>query len=209
MLKISSRPVGGYEINTIVVWCERTRQAAIFDPGGESSATFRLIETERLTPVYLINTHGHWDHIAENSVIKVTFPAIQLLIHAADRPLLTDPFKNLSAFVGGSVISPDADRTIADGDVLPLGDAQFTAYHVPGHTPGSLVFYSPGFLIAGDTLFAGGVGRTDFPGGSEQLLLSHIRSKIFTLPENTVVYPGHGPTTTVGVERRTNPFVSG
>ncbi|MBI5059495.1 MBL fold metallo-hydrolase [candidate division KSB1 bacterium] len=209
MLKVVARVVGDFQINTILVWCERTRKAAIFDPGGDSPGTIKLVESERLEPIYLINTHGHLDHIAENAVIKAAFAGLPLLIHAADRAMLTDPHKNLSAFVGGSVISPDADRTITDGEILPLGEESLTAYHVPGHSPGSLVFYSSGILIGGDTLFQGGVGRTDFPGSSDEQLYAHIRSKIYTLPEDTIVYPGHGPTTTVGIERRTNPFVRG
>jgi hydroxyacylglutathione hydrolase len=206
MLRVLSHPCGPYEVNTILVWCERTKKAALFDPAGDSEFMIEQIERKGLTLLYLINTHGHLDHITENHVIKSRFH-VPLLIHPLDRPMLTDPAKNLSLLTGDPVISPDADDTLEDGDLVEIGEESLRALHVPGHTPGSLVFYQPGLLIGGDTLFAGGVGRTDFPGSSEELLYERIREKIYSLPENTIVYPGHGPSTTVGEERRYNPFV--
>ncbi|MBU0509999.1 MBL fold metallo-hydrolase [bacterium] len=190
----------------MVVWCDRTREAVIFDAPGDGEEILREIETLDLKPLYLVNTHGHMDHIEANGTIKTRL-GIPLLIHDADRPMLTDPAKNLSLYIGKPVISPDADGALAEGDSLRVGNDSLKILHVPGHSPGSLVFHYEGFVIAGDTLFAGGIGRTDFPGGSEQVLLQNIRSKILSLPPETVVYPGHGPTTTVGEERRTNPFL--
>jgi len=134
---------------------------------------------------------------------------VPLLLHELDRPMLADPAKNLSLFTGDAVISPDADGTLKEGETVKIGVEILHVFHVPGHTPGSLVFYHPGFAITGDTLFAGGIGRTDFPGCDEQQLLDNIRLKIYSLPPETVIYPGHGVTTTVGEERRTNPFVRG
>ena len=206
MLKILSRAVGPYQINSILVWCDETKQAVLFDPGAEAESMLDEIRDRNLDLVYLVNTHGHLDHIAENRIVKQALN-VPLLIHALDRPMLTDPTKNLSAFTGEPVVSPDADGTLAEGDRLQIGKESLLALHVPGHTPGSLVFYQTGTLISGDTLFAGSIGRTDFPGCSERDLHENIRTKIYTLPEDTIVYPGHGPTTTVGVERRTNPFV--
>ena len=206
MLKILVRPAGPYEVNVILVWCDRTKKAALFDPAGDSEFMIEQIERKGLDLRYLINTHGHLDHIFENHVIKSRF-GVPLLIHPLDRPMLADPSKNLSLYAGDPVVSPDADGTLEDGDTVQIGDESLRALHVPGHTPGSLVFYQPGLLISGDTLFAGGVGRTDFPGSNEQMLCEQIRSKIYSLPEDTVVYPGHGPQTTVGEERRYNPFV--
>ncbi len=206
MLTLLARAVGDYQINTILAWCERTKAAAIFDPGAEAETMIEEIERRGLELKWLINTHGHLDHIAENRVIKERFD-VSLLIHPLDRPMLTDPAKNLSLYTGDSVVSPDADQVLVEGDHVVIGEETLNVLHVPGHTPGSLVFYQPGILIAGDTLFAGGVGRTDFPGGSERALYDNIRSKLYTLPEETLVYPGHGPTTTIGEERRTNPFV--
>jgi hydroxyacylglutathione hydrolase len=206
MLKIWVHPAGAYEVNVILIWCDRTKKAALFDPAGDSQRVIAEIERRNLELLYLINTHGHLDHIKENRVIKSRF-RVPLLIHPLDRPMLTDPSKNLSLFAGDPVVSPDADRTLEDGDTVEIGEETLRVLHVPGHTPGSLVFYQPGLLISGDTLFAGGVGRTDFPGSSERVLYENIRAKIFSLPEDTVVYPGHGPKTTVGEERRYNPFV--
>ena len=197
---------GDFEVNVILVWCERTKQAALFDPAGDSDEVIAEIEREKLNLRYLVNTHGHVDHIYENHLIKARFN-VPLLIHPLDRPMLTDPAKNLSLFTGEPVISPDADDELNDGDILEIGDESLRVLHVPGHSPGSLAFYQPGLLICGDTLFAGGVGRTDLPGGSEHVLFDHIRKKFFTLPEDTIVYPGHGPSTTIGEERRDNPFV--
>ena len=208
MLSILVRAVGEYQINSILVWCETTNHAALFDPGAEADTMIEEIERRKLELKWIINTHGHLDHIAENHVIKDRFQT-PLLIHALDRPMLTDPAKNLSLFTGDPIVSPDADQTLADGDTLTIGEEMLQVLHVPGHSPGSLVFYQPGMLIAGDTLFAGGVGRSDLPGGSERELYQHIRTKLYALPDDTVVYPGHGPTTTIGEEKRTNPFVRG
>ena len=190
----------------ILVWCDRTGESALFDPGAEALEMIGEIEQRKLSLRWLINTHGHLDHIAENHVVKARWD-VPLLIHPLDRPMLTDPAKNLSLFTGNAVVSPDADATLEEGDTLQVGEETLHVLHVPGHSPGSLVFYRPGILIAGDTLFAGGVGRTDFPGGSEQRLYDNIRTKLYTLPDDTVVYSGHGPTTTIGHEKRHNPFV--
>jgi glyoxylase-like metal-dependent hydrolase (beta-lactamase superfamily II) len=206
LLNLWVRAVGDYQINTILAWSGETHEAAVFDPGAESDRVIEEIERRHLMLKWLVNTHGHLDHIAENHVIKSRFK-VPLLIHALDRPMLTDPSKNLSTYTGNPIVSPDADQTIADGESLPIGEEMLLVMHVPGHTPGSLVFYQAGMLIAGDTLFAGGVGRTDLPGGNEQQLYSGIREKLFVLPGETMVYPGHGPATTIGEERRSNPFV--
>jgi hydroxyacylglutathione hydrolase len=208
VLNILARSVGAYQVNTILVWCEQTRQAAIIDPAGESEQTFREIERRKLKPVVLLNTHGHLDHITDNALVKERFD-VPLLIHELDRPMLADPAKNLSLFTGDAITSPDADGTLAEGDTVKIGVETLQVLHVPGHTPGSLVFYHPGFAITGDTLFAGGVARTDFPGCDEQQLFENIRRKLYSLSPETVVYPGHGSTTTIGEERRTNPFIRG
>lgn len=206
MLKIWSRPVGDYEMNTILVWDEATRNAALFDPGGEVRESVKFALDRGLQIDWIVNTHGHVDHILENGLAKSLLKA-PLLIHAADRPLLLDPTLNLSAFTGADVVSPDADQLIAEGEELRIGGETLQMFHVPGHSPGSVVFYQPGLLIAGDTLFRGSVGRTDFPGCSADVLYENIRKKIYVLPNDTVVYPGHGPATDVGSEKRTNPFV--
>ncbi|MDD5087526.1 MAG: MBL fold metallo-hydrolase [bacterium] len=206
MLNVESQVAGPFAVNSLIVWCERTRQAAIFDAPGETETLIERIAARGLHPVCLVNTHGHCDHILANREVKEHF-GIPLLIHPLDRPMLTDPARNLSLYLGESVLSPDADGTLADGDTLTVGEGELVVKHVPGHSPGSLVFYHPGFIISGDTLFAGGIGRTDFPDSCERDLLEAIRVKLYTLPGETVVYPGHGPTTTIREERQSNPFV--
>lgn len=206
MLNIESHVAGPFAVNSLIVWCERTLQAAIFDAPGETENLIERITSRGLHPVCLVNTHGHCDHILANREIKEHF-GVPLLIHPKDRPMLADPARNLSLFLGESVISPDADGTLDEDEALIVGECELQVKHVPGHSPGSLVFHYPGFVVCGDTLFAGGIGRTDFPDSNERDLLENIRSKLFTLPDQTVVYPGHGPTTTIGEERRSNPFV--
>jgi len=206
MLNVYVRGVSDYEMNTIVVWDDVSKEAVWFDPGGDSEQVIQEIEGRGLKIMCIINTHGHLDHIAENSVAKSRFN-VPLLIHQADRGMLTSAAENLSIHLDQPVISPDADRTLNEGDIIRLGDETLQIFHVPGHTPGSLVFYHPGFLIAGDTIFRGSVGRTDFPRSSERDLIHNLRTKVLNLPDDTIIYSGHGPTTTVGKERRTNPFV--
>jgi hydroxyacylglutathione hydrolase len=207
MLKIFSRAVGPYQVNPVLVWCDQTNEAVLFDPTAGSGEFVEEIEQRGLRLTTLVNTHGHLDHIAENGLVKARFN-VPLLIHELDRPMLTDSMKNLSQFTGQPIISPDADGTLSDGDSLRVGSESLKVLHVPGHTPGSLAFCYPGWVITGDALFAGSIGRTDFPGSSERQLLESIQSKLLTLPDDTVIYPGHGPTTsTVGEEKRSNPFL--
>jgi hydroxyacylglutathione hydrolase len=206
MLNVHVREVGPYQMNTIVVWCNSTREAIWFDPGAEVEEMLRWIRENELHVTRLVNTHGHVDHIAENGIAKAALN-VPLCIHSADSRKLSDPMLNLSAWTGMEVISPEADELLDEGSDLNCGEHELRAMHIPGHSPGSLVFYSPGILIAGDTLFLEGVGRTDFPDGNERDLYRAIREKIFALPDDTVIYPGHGPTTTVGNEKLHNPFI--
>ncbi|MCB1059046.1 MAG: MBL fold metallo-hydrolase [Calditrichaeota bacterium] len=193
-------------MNTIVAWCDETREAIWFDPGAEAFDVLSWLESNRIKVTRIVNTHGHVDHIAENGIAKKAL-GVPLCIHPLDRPKLLDPALNLSVFTGEAVTSPDADELLNEGDTLSFGKLSFKLYHVPGHSPGSLVFFHEGTLIAGDTLFQGSVGRTDFPDSDEQQLYTAIREKIYALPDETVVYPGHGDPTTVGYEKQYNPFV--
>ena len=205
-MKVLMWTVGEHSVNTYVVWEEFSREAVWFDPGADAARIADEIERRGLRIKSIINTHGHLDHIGENAVAKARFDA-PLLIHEADKRMLTNADDNLSARIGEEVISPDADGLLKEGDTITLGKETMRIYHVPGHTPGSLVFYHPGFLIAGDTIFRGSIGRTDFPRSSETDLLNNLRTKVLTLPDDTIIYSGHGPATTVGEERRTNPFL--
>jgi glyoxylase-like metal-dependent hydrolase (beta-lactamase superfamily II) len=158
----------------------------------------------------ILNTHGHADHIGGNAAIKEAFPEAPIIIGANETHLLADADANLSAPFGLPITSPPADDTVREGDTLEVAGIPFEVLDVPGHSPGHVVFLyrdNPPVLFGGDVLFRGSIGRTDFPGCDGRLFLEGIRSKILTLPPETVVYSGHGPVTTVGYEKRTNPFV--
>jgi glyoxylase-like metal-dependent hydrolase (beta-lactamase superfamily II) len=201
-----------FEENTYVVWAEGSKEALVIDPGLEPEAIVKTLGELGLTPAAILNTHGHADHIAGNAAMKEAFPHAPLLIGRGDAVMLSDPRANLSASFGFPLTSPPADRTLDEGDVVELAGIRFDVLEIPGHSPGHLVFVRQGRpvqVFGGDVLFRGSIGRTDFPGGSYPLLLQGIRRKLFTLPADSIVYPGHGPVTTVGHEMRTNPFLTG
>lgn len=165
-----------------------------------------------LRPMALILTHAHVDHIAGVAEVVAAFPGpprLPVWIHAAERDWLNDPELNLSMFTGQPVTAPGPDRLLADGDELSLGGTRWRVLHTPGHSPGgiALASHDAPVVLAGDALFAGSIGRTDFPGSSFEQLERSIRAKLYTLPDGTAVYPGHGPSTTIGRERASNPFV--
>ena len=200
-----------FEENTYVAWLPGRSDAVVIDPGLEPDLILDFLREEGLTLAAILNTHGHADHIAGNAAMKQAFPAAPLIIGARETPLLTNAELNLSAPFGLAIVSPPADRTVREGDVVEAAGLHFEVFDIPGHSPGHVVYVfrgPPCLVFGGDVLFRGGIGRTDFPGGDTRLLYDGIRSKLFALPTDTVVYPGHGPVTTVGHERRTNPFVS-
>ena len=185
------------------------------DPGFEPELILDYLRRENLDVEAILNTHGHVDHIAGNEALKRAFPGAPLIIGGQNEAhLLTDPRANVSALSGMSITSPPADRLVADGEILELPSAGLTLQvrEIPGHSPGSVVFYcdqfQPPFVLQEDVLFAGSVGRTDL-GGDQAQLFRGIRTSLFTLPGETVVWPGHGPSTTLGKEQRSNPFVGG
>jgi glyoxylase-like metal-dependent hydrolase (beta-lactamase superfamily II) len=199
-----------FEENTYIIWVPSRDDALVIDPGFEPDPILELLDDARLTVAAILNTHGHADHIAGNAAVKEAFPLAPLIIGAGDASMLTDAELNLSAGYGFPVVSPPADRLLREGDLVEAAGIQFEVLEVPGHSPGHVVFVArttPPTVFGGDVLFRGSIGRTDFPGGSAPLLLSGIRTKLFTLANDTVVYPGHGPVTTIAQERRFNPFV--
>jgi len=197
--------VGALETNCYLVYCEETRECAIVDPGAEPERILPEITEEELKPIILINTHGHIDHTGANRNIKERF-GIPIYIHAGDNPMLGKTQQlELSLFLGATD-SPPADHFMNDGDEIKIGHSVLRVLHTPGHSPGSVSLLGDGFLLSGDTLFMEGVGRTDLPGGSQKQLEQSITEKIMTLPDETIVLPGHGPLTTVGQERINNPF---
>jgi len=195
--------------NTYVVWRQDRQEALVFDPGLQPEMIGEFLQQRELTPVAILNTHGHCDHIGGNRTMKNAYPDAPILIGVNDAPLLGDPNLNLSGFMGVPIYSPAADRLLREGDVVDAGGIRLEVLEVPGHSPGHVVFVyrdNPCLVFGGDVLFRGGIGRTDFPNGDGPLLIQGIKTKVFSLPPTTVVYPGHGPITTVGHEKETNPF---
>jgi glyoxylase-like metal-dependent hydrolase (beta-lactamase superfamily II) len=204
---IESAPFGEM---SYVAWRPGRTEALVVDPGFDTESILELLESRRLQLSTILNTHGHADHIAGNAAMKAAFPAAVLIIGRNEAHMLRDPEANLSAPFGMPLHSPPADRLVAHGDRLEVAGLSFEVREIPGHSPGSVVFvcdqFQPRFVFGGDVLFAGSIGRTDLGGNTEQLL-SGIRAKLFDLPDDTLILPGHGPVTTVGQESRTNPFV--
>jgi glyoxylase-like metal-dependent hydrolase (beta-lactamase superfamily II) len=199
-----------FQENTYVVWRADRRDALVVDPGLEPDVILAFLEERSLDVAAILDTHGHADHIAGNEALKQRHPKAPLIIGADDVALLGDPVLNMSAAFGFSIVSPPADQLVGENDVLELADIRLEVLEIPGHSPGHVVFLvreKPFVVFGGDVLFRGSIGRTDFPGGSFERLEAGIRTKLYTLPDDSIIYPGHGPATTVGQEKRTNPFV--
>jgi glyoxylase-like metal-dependent hydrolase (beta-lactamase superfamily II) len=203
-------PVGMLECNCSILGDEESREAIVIDPGDEPERILEALQSAKLEPVALLHTHAHFDHIGgTRAVAEATGGAIRL--HPADRPLY-DALVEQAAFFGLTAQAPRAvDAPLADGEVIAFGRFSVRAIHTPGHTPGSTCFELAGEsprLFSGDTLFRRSIGRTDLWGGDTDLILASIREKLFRLPEDLPVVCGHGPGTTIGEERRLNPFAS-
>jgi glyoxylase-like metal-dependent hydrolase (beta-lactamase superfamily II) len=198
-----------FQENTYIVGVPSRAAVLVIDPGLEPELILDFLQQHQLRPAALLNTHGHGDHIGGNEALKQAFPDAPLLIGVNEEPLLTDANANLSAPFGMPVTSPPADRLVREGERIEFAGVPLEVLEIPGHSPGHVVYLYRGIphvVFGGDVLFRGSVGRTDFPGGSGRLLLSGIRGKLFTLPDDTVIYPGHGPATTISHEKRENPF---
>jgi glyoxylase-like metal-dependent hydrolase (beta-lactamase superfamily II) len=196
--------------NTYIAWAPPRRDALVIDPGLEPESIIEFLRDHELTPAAILNTHGHADHIGGNAELKTAYPDAPIIIGVNEQHLLSDADANLSAPFGLPITSPPADRTVREGDTIDSAGITLEVLDVPGHSPGHVVFVvrgKPCIVFGGDVLFRDGIGRYDFPGSDGELLFAGIRNKLYTLPPDTVVYPGHGPTTTIGNERRTNPFV--
>lgn len=198
--------VGPLQVNCFIVACGKTKQAMVVDPGEEGPRILHVAEREGLQVVKVVNTHGHFDHIGANQQV-VDATGAELLIHKDDLPILQNA-RNHAQVYGLSVsASPEPDRLLKEGDEVSIGELAFKVFHVPGHSPGGICLLGEGHLFVGDVLFSGSIGRTDLPGGDFDSLVEGVREKLFSLPEDTVVHPGHGPDTTIGRERAYNPFV--
>lgn len=198
--------VGPLQVNCFIVACKSNGEAAVIDPGEEGEKILHLVEKEGLTVSKVINTHGHFDHIGANQYV-VEKTGAELLIHAADLPLLQNARSHAEIYGLSVAASPEPARLLEQGDVVQLGELSFRVFHVPGHSPGGICLLAEGHLFVGDVLFSGSIGRTDLPGGDFEALVKGVRERLFALPDETIVHPGHGPDTTIGREREMNPFV--
>lgn len=194
--------VGSLETNCYIAWDETTKEAFIIDPGADYKEIKKPIDREGLKPTAVIDTHGHGDHIIANGEF-----GLPVWIHRLDADFLGDPSKNLSDEFGLMFRTSPAKRLLEHGDVLSLGKYKLEVIHTPGHTPGSICLKGKDVIFTGDTLFREGIGRTDFSYGSEKDIKRYIKERLFTLDDKYAVYPGHGPGTTIGHEKTTNPFI--
>lgn len=200
-----------FDENTYVVHRTDSGECVVFDPGLEPDKIVEYLDQQSLTPAAILCTHGHSDHIAGNAALKDRWPDCPLVIGHADADKLTDPVKNLSAGYGVQLLSPPADVTVKQGDFYEAAGFKFEVRETPGHSIGHVVFIDhesdPIRVYGGDVLFQGSIGRTDFYDGDFKQIEASIHNQLFTLPDNALVLPGHGPTTTIGQEKRTNPYV--
>jgi len=203
---IKTLAVGPIQANCFVVGCEDTLEAVVIDPGEEGDRIMQAVTASNLTVKYIINTHGHMDHVSANKRVHELTGA-PILIHALDAPMLDQVANSAAAWGLRAENSPAPDRKLQDGDKITFGNITLTVIHTPGHTTGGISLYTQDDVFVGDTLFAGSIGRTDFPGGSFETIKESIQQKLFKLGDDVRVHTGHGPTTTIGRERLHNPFV--
>ena len=195
--------VGPLESNCYLAGDEDTKEIFIIDPGGDYKKIKSAIDEDSLKPKAVINTHGHGDHIGANEEFD-----IPVWIHRLDADFLTDPSKNLSGAFGFFLKTKTASKLLENGNILNVGKYSLEVIHTPGHTPGSICLKSRRVIFTGDTLFCEGIGRTDFQYGSERDIMRSIKEKLFTLDDSYIIYPGHGPESTIGNEKANNPYIS-
>jgi hydroxyacylglutathione hydrolase len=200
--------VGELETNCYILGDEKTKQGVVIDPGGDFEIIEAHLKKLKLEVKYIILTHGHVDHIGALSQLKKVTKA-EILIHSKDSAMLYDPNQNLSIFSGDKIIGSKADRLLEEGHIIQCGEIKLEVLHTPGHTAGGISLLTNKMIFTGDALFCGSIGRTDFPGSSHQVLISSIKDKLLSKDDDFIIYPGHGPSSTIGQERRSNPFLSG
>ncbi len=211
MTKVKARiiPVTPFQQNCTLLWCEGSKRAVVIDPGGDMPDITRAIAAAGVTVDKIWLTHGHLDHVGGAADLKATLNVPVEGPHRADRFLLEHVVESARVYGIAGLRNVTPDRWLDDGDTVTVGEVSFGVRHCPGHSPGSVVFVNEGlrFAIVGDVLFAGSIGRTDLPGGDHQQLLTSIADKLLPLPNDVAVISGHGPTTTIGRERASNPFL--
>lgn len=208
---IKQKTVGSMAVCCYVLGCEETKKGVVIDPGGDESAILALCEKEGLTIEYIIATHAHPDHVCGIKRIQDETGA-KIVMHVDEEAFFKRPDIQQYFSMLGLAFAPPADILVHDGDTITFGNQSLQVFHTPGHTPGGICLYSGTDVFTGDTLFVGAIGRTDFPGGDMQAFMQSIGKKLLVLPDETVVWPGHGyggSCSTIGDERRTNPFISG
>lgn len=201
--------VGALQTNCYIVGDELTGESIVIDPGGDADLILKAVQRLKVKVKLVVNTHGHFDHIMANGDVMEAAGA-PLAIHPNDANMLTNPLRSFALFVGKIRPSPPATVWLEEGSTVEVGAITLEVLHTPGHSAGSISLWcaSENAVFSGDALFNLGIGRTDFPGGSYRVLLQSIREKLFTLPDETAVYSGHGPETTIGFERAHNPFLA-
>ncbi len=204
-MNVRCLPVGPLQVNCYLASCDETGEAVVIDPGDEPSLIADAVRRERLTLKQILLTHCHADHVGGVSGLVQFFP-VPVKMHEDDRSMLDSAVEHGRLFGLEIEKPPPPDEYLSEGDAVEFGRLSLSVLHTPGHSPGGICFLGGSEIFVGDTLFAGSIGRFDLPGGSYELLVKNIVGKILTLSEDTVIYPGHGPSTTVGIEKRTNPF---
>lgn len=208
-MKIISLTVGPIMENCYIIYDEQSLEGIIVDPGDEADRILKAVQKLNLTIKYIVNTHGHADHIGANKQLGEALHA-KLAIHADDAAMLTDPQLNLSisGYMGRVISSQPADILLHENDIISFGNCQFKVIHTPGHTPGGICLVGENIVVSGDSLFAGSIGRTDFPTGSMTDLVSSLKTKILTLDPKMHVFPGHGGPSVIEWEKQNNPYLA-
>jgi hydroxyacylglutathione hydrolase len=209
-LRIETITLGPFATNCYVAWPDGSRTCWIIDASFQPDELIDTVRAASLEPAALVLTHAHVDHIAGVQTVRQAWPTIPVMIHEAERHWLADADLNLSGLYGLPVTAGPPDRLLRDGQTLELDGLAFQVLHTPGHSPGGIALYQPQIkvLFAGDTLFFDSIGRSDFPNADGPTLLNSIHTRLLTLPDDVRIYPGHGPDTTIGRERRENPFLA-
>jgi len=206
-MQLARLVVGPLQVNCYIVYDEKTKEAIVIDPGDDGPEILHLVNGKGLKVKYVINTHAHFDHVGANKVLKDATGA-ELLIHEGDSKLLGATANQARMFGMTAPSSPKADRFVKHGDVIQAGAVSLKVLHTPGHSAGGISLAGDGVVFTGDALFAGSIGRTDLMGGDLTTLITSIKEHLMTLPDETVVLSGHGPQSTIGEERRENPFLN-
>ncbi len=210
-MNIEQIKVGFMDVFCYLVSCPRTKEALFIDPAGNEEELARAVKEKKFVLKYIVNTHGHADHTCGNKKVKALTGA-KIIMHEMDDRVFNSPEGEAMARQWGFEPSPPADITVKDGDGIVVGDVSLKVIHAPGHSPGGICLYNDGHVFTGDTLFVGGIGRTDLPGSSHDQFLRSIKERLLTLPPETVVWPGHDygvrPSSTIGYEKATNPWLT-